>query len=228
MSFSYPEPRPAISIECVVLSIVDQRLMCCLQRRTEPPFAEQLSLPGQALKLEQDLPTAAKTVCREVTQSELVWLEQLPILGDIGRDPRGRALSIGFLACLREEANHVPTTTNGHEWMELPLKEPLAFDHDKHLAHATTRLQHGVRTDRLAFELLPKQFPFRTLQSTFEVLLGRTLDKRNFRKKILATKIVKELAVREQGTSHRAAQLFEFQRSEFDRQQASGELIDFA
>jgi 8-oxo-dGTP diphosphatase len=102
---------------------------------------------------------------------------------------------------------------------ELPS---LAFDHDSIVACALERLRGKVRYRPIGFELLPQKFPLRQLQSLYEIVLGSSLDKRNFRKKVLAMGLLQELEETEQQVSHRAARLYRFDEKSYRRLSKQG------
>jgi 8-oxo-dGTP diphosphatase len=98
----------------------------------------------------------------------------------------------------------------------------LAFDHAKILELACERLRGKIRYQPIGFELLPRKFPVRELQRLYEKILGRALDKRNFRKKILNMGILQELAQTETDVAHRAARLYRFSKEKYDRMKKQG------
>ena len=118
---------------------------------------------------------------------------------------------------LTEHRLHASTDAKQAAWFSLDDLPTLAFDHKHILNVAHERLRAKVRYQPVGFELLPRKFTLRQLQSLYEIVLGRTLDKRNFRKKILGMKILVELDEIETDVSHRAARLYRFDRSSYRR-----------
>jgi 8-oxo-dGTP diphosphatase len=110
-------------------------------------------------------------------------------------------------------------------WFPVTGLPELAFDHDVILNVALERLRGKVRYQPIGFELLPSRFTLRQLQHLYEVILGRELDKRNFRKKVLAMGMVKETSEIEKNVAHRAARLYRFDKRTYDRLTRKG--VDF-
>ncbi len=95
-------------------------------------------------------------------------------------------------------------------WFPVHQLPPLAFDHDKILNYALERLRGKLEYTTIAFSLLPPQFTLRELQRVYEIILHRKLDKRNFRKKILATGILEDTGAKKMEGTHRPARLYRF------------------
>ena len=101
------------------------------------------------------------------------------------------------------------------EWFPVKDVPKLAFDHDEILAMALKRLRGKVRYQPIGFELLPAKFTLSELQNLYETILEEKLDKRNFRKKIMAMDILDELPETQTDVSHRAARLFQFNQEKY-------------
>ena len=98
----------------------------------------------------------------------------------------------------------------------------LAFDHAEVLDAAMTRLRAKVRYEPIGFELLPPRFTLSQLQRLYETVLDRSLDKRNFRKKILSMGILVETNEIEQDVAHRAARLYRFDEAKYRKMKRKG------
>jgi 8-oxo-dGTP diphosphatase len=105
----------------------------------------------------------------------------------------------------------------GVGWFALDDLPKLAFDHDDIVSRAHVRLRGKVRYAPVGFELLPPRFSLTQLQRLYEIILGTDLDKRNFRKKLLAMDLLVETDEVEQGVRHRAARLYRFDRRKYER-----------
>ena len=95
-------------------------------------------------------------------------------------------------------------------WFSVYDLPPLAFDHEKILNYTLSRLRGKLDYTTIAFNLLPEQFTLRELQRVYEIILHRKLDKRNFRKKILATGILEDTGAKKMEGTHRPARLYSF------------------
>ena len=103
------------------------------------------------------------------------------------------------------------------DWFPVRKPPPLAFDHDKILEVACQRLRGKVCYQPIGFELLPRKFTLSELQRLYETVLGKRLDKRNFRRRVLETGVLEETAQTERDVAHRAARLYRFNKSKYQR-----------
>lgn len=217
MPFSYKYARPALTVDCVVFGLDDQDLKVLLIQRDLEPFEGKWALPGGFVQVDETLDTAALRELEEETGLKKVYLEQLYTVGDLGRDPRERIVTVAYYALVRLSDHKVKAATDARQalWFEMEDLPKLAFDHDKILKMAHERLRGKVRYQPIGFELLPQKFTLRQLQHLYEVVLDRELDKRNFRKKILGMEILEELDEVETDVAHRAARLYRFDKKAY-------------
>jgi 8-oxo-dGTP diphosphatase len=190
-----------------------------LIRRDREPFAGQWALPGGFVEVDETLEAAAMRELVEETGVENVYLEQLYTFGEVDRDPRERVVSVAYYALVKLSDHRIQAATDAREaaWFSIGQIPSLAFDHQKILATAHERLRGKVRYQPLGFELLPEKFTLRQLQRLYETILDRSLDKRNFRKKILGMGLLKELDEVETDVAHRAARLYRFDKRKYER-----------
>ncbi len=219
MNYSYEYPRAALTVDCVVFGLDEEDLKVMLIQRDLPPFEGRWALPGGFVRLDETLEDAARRELQEETGLERVYLEQLCTIGDIDRDPRERVVTVAHYALVKLSDYRVQAATDARAaaWFAIDDLPHLAFDHDKILAMAHERLSGKVRYRPIGFELLPNKFALRQLQHLYEVILDRPLDKRNFRKKILAMDILVELDEVETDVAHRAARLYRFDKKKYRR-----------
>ncbi len=216
--FSYKYPRPNLTVDCVVFGLDEQhQLKVMLIQRKLPPFEQQWALPGGFVHIDESLDAAARRELREETGLENIFLEQLYSFGDCDRDPRERVITIAYYALVNLHEYRVQAATDASNAAWFPLSElpPLAFDHDQILTTALKRLQGKVRYEPIGFELLPTKFTLTQLQRLYETVLGKPLDKRNFRKKILKMALLLELDETETNVAHRAARLYQFDEAKY-------------
>jgi 8-oxo-dGTP diphosphatase len=218
----------ALTVDCVVFGFDGEALKVLLIRRAAAPYAGRWALPGGFVRADEALEDAARRELEEEAGVRELFLEQLYTFGDPRRDPRGRVVTVAYYALVRLGGHTVRAATDAGDarWFPAEAPPPLAFDHATILAAALERLRAKVRYQPIGFELLPPKFTLSELQQLYETLLGTALDKRNFRKKILATGVLAELAERQRAVHHRAAKLYRFDRVRY------GELVrrggDFA
>ncbi len=215
----YEYARPAVTVDCVVLGLDTADLKVLLIQRGVEPFRHAWALPGGFVHEDEELDAAARRELREETAIEDVFLEQLYTFGAPGRDPRGRVITVAYYALAKLSDYRIRAATDAESAAWYPLAElpRLAFDHAAIIERAVERLRGKVRYAPIGFELLPPRFSLTQLQRLYEIVLERTLDKRNFRKKILSLGLVVETDELEQGVRHRAARLYRFDRKKYER-----------
>lgn len=223
--------RPSVAVDLVLLGIRAGRPAVLLLRRGEHPFAGHWALPGGFVGIDEPLDAAAGRVLREKAGIENAHLEQLYTFGAVNRDPRMRIITVAWLALLNDEAFAAALAANpallpaaidvpwaGESGGDVrPLSPegtplPVAFDHADILALAMLRLRGKLDYSDVGFALLPDLFTLRQLQDVHEAILGTTVNKPAFRRRMLDKGWLAATGAREEGTSYRPAELFRFQR----------------
>lgn len=206
-------PRPSVTVDIALFTVRERHLRVLLIRRKEWPFAGQWALPGGFVRPTETLDAAARRELAEETGVAQVFLEQLHTFGDPGRDPRTWVITVAYTALVASDALVLRADTDAAEaaWFALNnLPQPLAFDHPVILDYAVTSLRRCLPTDlQIAAALLPRRFTLTQMQEVYEIISGDTLDKRNFRKWLLATGSLAPTDEEQRGR-HRPALLYEF------------------
>jgi len=217
VSYSYPYPRPSLTVDCVVFGLDEEDLKLMLIQRGREPFTGHWALPGGFVSMEETLEDAARRELEEETGIRELYLEQLYTFGGLDRDPRGRVVTVAYYALVNLSEQRVRAASDARSARWFPASEPpkLAFDHDRILSTALRRLRGKVRYEPIGFELLPRKFTLTQLQGLYEKILERPLDKRNFRKKVLGSGLIVELEETQQDVAHRAARLHRFDRRRY-------------
>lgn len=224
MSYTYNHARPALTADCVVFGLDEEDVKVLLIQRGVEPFKGKWALPGGFAVAGETMEDTARRELEEETGLKNVFLEQLYTFSDPDRDPREHVVTVAYYALvnLRDHKAHASTDASNAEWFCINAVPPLAFDHAKILKTAHERVKGKIRYQPIGFELLTEKFPLRMLQRLYEKILDRAVDKRNFRKKILAMGILEELAENETDVSHRAARLYRFNKQKYDQKVKQG------
>jgi 8-oxo-dGTP diphosphatase len=213
-----------VTVDAVVfgvdLRLATPRLEVLLVERGAAPFRGRWALPGGFVHMDESLEAAVKRELQEETGlPTTLYFEQLYTFGEPKRDPRGRVISVAYYALvdLTEYKLRSGSDASGARWFDVDKAndEGLAFDHALILDKAVERLRGKLRYAPIGFQLLPERFTLGQLQQLYEVILGRDLDKANFRKKLLAMGLLQEVG-REEGVAHRPATLYRFDRRRYD------------
>jgi 8-oxo-dGTP diphosphatase len=202
----------------------DEELKVMLIQRALEPFVGKWALPGGFVRLAETLEEAARRELDEETGLRNIFLEQLYTFGAVDRDPRERIVSVAYYALvnLRDHNVHAASDASDAAWFGVHDVPSLAFDHADILQTALERLRGKLRYQAIGFELLPKKFTLSQLQRLYELVLERELDKRNFRKRVLAMDLLVETDEVEQDVAHRAARLFRFDERKYRRLAKAG------
>jgi len=140
--YTYDYPRPSVTVDMVIVTR-EKRPRVLLIRRKHPPFVGKWAIPGGFVEMEETLEAAAQRELFEETTLRALKLEQLHTFGDPGRDPRGRVISVAYLAQVDPRKLKPRAADDAAEvgWHDLMHPPPLAFDHAKILACALQRLK---------------------------------------------------------------------------------------
>lgn len=219
MPFTYEFPRPALTVDAVVFGFDGSGLQILLIQRGLEPFAGQWALPGGFVHDDETLEAAVRRELEEETSVHAVYLEQFHAFSAIDRDPRERVVSVAFWALVRKSDHRAAAATDAADAQWFPITDlpSLAFDHADIAAAAITQLRERIRNQPVGFSLLPEKFTLTELQTLYEAIAGESLDKRNFRKRILALGFLTAIAETRSSGAHRPAQLFRFNLTQYQR-----------
>ena len=219
MPHSYEHPRGALTVDCVVFGLDDKELKVMLIQRGVAPFEGKWALPGGFVRANETLEEAARRELEEETGLRKIFLEQLYTFGAVDRDPRERVVSVAYYALVNLIDHNVHASTDARDagWFGVHDVPSLAFDHTDILQMTLERLRGKLRYQPIGFELLPKKFTLSQLQHLYELVLERALDKRNFRKRVLAMDLLIVTDEVQQDVAHRAARLYRFDERKYRR-----------
>lgn len=207
-----------VTVDVVIFTIVDHALSVLLVRRAHEPAEGAWAIPGGFVRTDESLDEAARRELQEETGVADVYLEQLYTFGEPERDPRGRIVTVAYYALIAtDRAGLAPGTdaVAARWWPVAALPAPLAFDHAHILEYAIQRLRAKIGYTNVGLQLLPAAFTLTELQSVYEAILGRTLDKRNFRKRIEQQDVVEPLEEWRRAGASRPARLYRFRSTAF-------------
>ena len=209
-------PQPSVTVDLVIFTFKDNDLKILLIKRGTDPFENKWALPGGFIKMNESLEDAAKRELREETGVGGVYLEQLYTFGDVKRDPRGRVITVSYMALVDSSNIDIKASTDASEveWVSAKNVDSmqLAFDHKKILKYALKRLKWKFEYTPIAFSMLPEKFTLPQLKKIYDIVFDKKFDKRNFYKKILSLDILKEQGVKKD-VSHRPPTLYSLKKN---------------
>lgn len=215
--YTYEYPRPAVTTDCVIFGFDQGALKVLLVERGIEPFKGRWALPGGFLQMDENTDECARRELYEETGIKDLYVEQLYSFSDVDRDPRGRVITVSYYALIKLSDYKIVAGDDAQKanWFPVSNVPPLAFDHDRILRVAMTRLRGKIRYQPVGFELLPQKFTLPELQCLYETILELKLDRRNFRKKILDTGLLVDENKTVSGVPHKGAKLFSFDASKY-------------
>jgi len=177
-----------VAVDNCIFTVKNGELSILLIQMTKKPFINMWALPGGLVRGREELDTAAKRILHEETNVQNIYLEQLYTFGNLTRDPFGRVVSVAYLALIPSEKIILKTLPKYADvrWWKFSELPRLAYDHNEIAIYAKQRLEWKLEYTNAAWSLLPERFTLTDLQKVYESILGRKMDKRNFRKKILS------------------------------------------
>ena len=219
----------AFSIDCVVFGFDGSDLKVLLIERGAQPYEDFWALPGDLVHPEEDLSASVNRVLKDLTGLSNLFFEQVETFGKVERHPLGRVLTTGYYTLVKISDYQLNPSSFASEakWFNVKNVKELAFDHNEILDSCFRQLQKTVRIQPIGFELLPPHFTLTELQTLYEAILGLKMDTRNFRKKILQMKFLKETGKLQENVSHRPAKLFEFDKAKYDSLKSKGFNFEF-
>jgi 8-oxo-dGTP diphosphatase len=206
----------AVTVDLVVLTVRESRFLTVVVERGIPPFKGRMALPGGFVLDDETLAGAAARELAEETgvAADTGHLEQLATYGDPKRDPRGRVVSVAYLAFVPDLPDPVAGSDAAGAGLEsvddlLAAPDRLAFDHHLILCDGVERARAKLEYSTLATTFCPPSFTVGELRGVYEAVWGFPLDPRNFHRKVTSTPgFVEETGTRTTRQGGRPAQLY--------------------
>jgi 8-oxo-dGTP diphosphatase len=185
------QTRFLAAVDCIIFGFDGQTLKLLLIQRGFEPEKGKWSLMGGFVQPDESTDAAAIRILKSLTGLEGVYLEQLFTFGEPSRDPIERTLSVTYFALIDIHKYEKQITDEYHpEWFPLTKIPNLIFDHKEMVKMAREKLRYKAALHPLLFELLPQKFTLPQLQSLYESVYETELDKRNFSRKVLSTRLL--------------------------------------
>lgn len=215
---------PHISVDCVIFGFHENHLKVLLLKWSEGPWC----LPGGFVKHEESIDDSAVRVLKVRTGLDDIYLKQFYTFGEPFREKEKkhkehwigkRFISIGYYALVEfSKVNPKPDLLSSDcQWWDINKVPMLIYDHQKIIKQALQALRLDVNDHPLGYNLLPQKFTMPELQKLYETILGETLDRRNFQKRMLALDILVRLKERKTGGAHKAPYLYRFDKKKYDK-----------
>lgn len=226
-TYTYDYPRPAVTTDCVIFGYDGKELKVLLIERGIEPFKGRWAFPGGFLNMDEDALAGARRELKEETGLENAFIEQFHTFSEPGRDPRGRVITIAHYALVKIQEVEGGDDAAQARWFPIGEVPPLAFDHDRILRMAMSRLKEKIHFEPVGFELLPDVFTMPQLQNLYEAILEVHFDRRNFASKMLKLGILEDTGARPAGASSRIPVSYRFNKEKYNELKAKGFRLEF-
>ena len=211
--FSGPYIPPILVVDSVIFRLTGSSLVVLLIQRSHEPFAGDWALPGAYCAAGETTGQAMDRILAAkagLSAGSLGLVEQLFTFDTVARDPRGHAVSVTYMGLCKDTEPEISETTQNPLFYPVTDLPQLAYDHGNIIKYAHERLKAKLGYTNAVQALLPKHFTMSQLQTAYEAVLCRPLDKRNFRKKFLSLDLIEETDEMLQDGPHRPARLYKF------------------
>lgn len=212
-----PEFQFALSVDCVIFGYDRGVLKVLLIESDLDPYKGQWSLLGDLMRPDENLDQASHRILRERTGLNDMFLEQVKTFSSIDRHPAGRVITTAYFALVNVKDYQLKKLDHNLHWHVVSDIQTLAFDHKEILYQSLDALRKKIQEEPVIFNLLEKKFSMRDLQQVFEQILGIELDRRNFRKKIFSTGLLKDEDEMEKQVNHRPGKLYSFNQETYEQ-----------
>ena len=205
------QDHPWAAVDVVLFTVSEERLKTLLVRIKNGPLCGRWAFPGGLVGIEESLDAAARRELREKTPVRDLYLEQLYTFGETHRNPLTRVVSTAYFALVPPPAPlpRAGTKYADAAWFDVAALPSLAYDHNRVAELALDRLRAKIEYTNVVYGLLRREFTLAELQRLYEIIRGTPLDRRNFRKRILASRLLRRLPRYRRG-AHRPAALYAF------------------
>lgn len=214
-TYTYDYPRPAVTSDVVVFGYDGHQLHILLIERGVEPYKGLWALPGGFMRMDETIEECARRELREETSVSGAYLRQFGVFSDVHRDPRGRVVTVAFLALVSKSDYRLLAGDDASqaEWFVHDELPPLAFDHNKIISEGLKHLRDLIATRPVVLRLLDKRFSIAELQRLVETITGEEYDRRNFQRRLIQSNLLQPEGT-EVDSGSRPATLYSIRTSE--------------
>lgn len=225
---------PHVSVDCVLLGIIDDKLCVLLAELTRDNKEKGFKLPGSLIYEAEDLDQAAYRILKESTGLTRIPLKQFKSFGDPSRTKNeddvhwlenssklkvGRIVTVAYLAlCKVRKRTNINERYNTAHWLPVEELPRLLFDHEDIIKAAIQEIRTLVDIEpKIVFDYLPSRFTATELRRTYEIIYDKKLDVRNFHKKMNSLGYIIATDEMEEGVPHRSARFYRFDKTKYKK-----------
>ncbi len=198
-----------LALDCIIFGFDGKDIKLLLIKRNFEPEKGNWSLMGGFLHPEENLEDGASRILFDLTGLRKIYVEQLGVYGNVGRDPGARTVSIAFFALININDQDDDALKFHHaSWISLDKRPALIFDHNEMVLQAIEHLRYKAAMHPIGFELLPEQFTIPQLQKLYEAIYAVPIDRRNFSRKLLSTNLLIDTGLKDSYSATKKATLY--------------------
>lgn len=211
-------PRFHVAVDCIIFGFSQGEISLLLLKRRFEPGQGEWSLMGGFVQENESVDDAAKRVLAELTGLTDVYMEQVGVFGELDRDPGERVISTAYYALVNiNEYDRQLVEEHNAYWMKIGELPTLLFDHQQMVEKARQLMKTQSATMPIGFNLLPELFTLTQLQDLYEAINGKTVDKRNFRKRVAENPFIEKTPFIDKSGSRRGASLYKFNEEDYKK-----------
>lgn len=210
----YPESvKIFIAVDCIIFGFDGKDIKLLLVKRNLEPEMGNWSLMGDFLRPNEDLDEAASRILYQLTGIQNNYLEQLSTYGKLKRDPGERTVSVVYFALIKIGDQDIELVRKHNAfWVALNDRPSLIFDHEEMVLAAVNHLRYTAALHPIGFELLAETFTIPQLQKLYETIFDKSLDRRNFSRKLLSTSLLVDTGLKDISSSTKKATLYKLDK----------------
>lgn len=213
------QKRLLVAVDCIIFGFDGHEIKLLLIQRGFEPEKGKWSLMGGFVQPDEDFEQAGERILKQLTGLKNVYIEQLYAFGEPTRDPEERTISIAYFALIDIHKYEKQMSDDFHgEWFSLKKTPKLIFDHTRMVKMAQEKLRYKAAFHPILFELLPDKFTLPQLYNLYTGVYDTVLDKRNFTRKILSTKLLVKQKEKEKEGSKKGAFYYKLDKRRYDSQ----------
>ncbi|MCX6714516.1 MAG: NUDIX domain-containing protein [Candidatus Uhrbacteria bacterium] len=206
-----------VAVDTVIFTVKDDQLCALLIQMKKKPYTGLWAFPGGRVEDAETTEQTAIRILKEQTGVSNIYLEQLKTFDAIDRDQLERVISVASFALISDTVQLKTSDKYADvKWWPVKKLPELAYDHKIIAKEAITRLKSRLQYTNIAWSLLPDEFTLTDLQRVYEIILDTTVDKRNFRKRILALDLIVPVGKKRGGEANRPAELYKFKHRKLE------------
>ena len=200
-----------VAVYCIIFGFHNNEIKLLVHPRAMEPEQGGLSLMGGFVRKDESVDQAASYILSNLTGLENIFMEQVKVYGELNRDPGERVITCAYYSLIDINAYDESLLKNHHAfWVSLDKASDLIFDHYQMVKDALAILRRKAVLEPIGFNLLSEKFTLTQLQSLYEAIYGKPMDKRNFRKKMLSFGFIDKLEEVDKSGSKKGAYYYKF------------------